>query len=104
MYTLLTGTLCDETQSYFVAFRSEFVVSRARLQAQPLSTYQKLHSYVGVRCCPLLPTTTCACQVPASRRTASRSYVAAQRACITVSRACPLSCVHAMLWLLRLRC
>ena len=46
---MLTGTLCDETQPYFVAFRSEFVVSRARLRAQPLATYQKLHSYVGVR-------------------------------------------------------
>ena len=53
---MLTGTLCDETQPYFVAFRSEFVVSRARLRAQPLNTYQKLHSYVAVR----LPVSCCA--------------------------------------------
>ena len=46
---MLTGELCDESKPYFVAFRSEFVVSRARLLAQPLATYQKLHSYVGVR-------------------------------------------------------
>ncbi len=52
VYTMLTGELCDESTSYFVAFRSEFVVSRARLRAQPLATYQKLHSYVGVRPCP----------------------------------------------------
>ncbi len=49
---MLTGELCDESKSYFVAFRSEFVVSRARLRAQPLATYQKLHSYVGVRPSP----------------------------------------------------
>ena len=49
VYTLLTGELCDERQPYFVAFRSEFVVSRARVHVQPLSTYQKLRSWVGVR-------------------------------------------------------
>ena len=59
VYTMLTGELCDESKPYFVAFRSEFVVSRARLRAQPLATYQKLHSYVGVRPRPKPPTDSC---------------------------------------------
>jgi hypothetical protein len=65
---MLTGNLCNETQPYFVAFRSEFVVSRARLRAQPLSTYQKLHSYVAVRCLsrPALDMTPRAQASPAS--------------------------------------
>ena len=75
VYTMLTGELCDESKSYFVAFRSEFVVSRERLQAQPLATYQKLHSYVGVRparCfCHCLVSSGSACVLidPATRAT-----------------------------------